>query len=116
MREAERMIGYGEHQEMYQIRMEDILYFEAVGEKVFAYTEDNIYEIKKRLYQVEEIAEPYDFVRASKSMLVNADRIVSIASVAGSRGRLTMDNGEAVIASRMYYKPLLYSIKWKAIS
>ena len=54
--------------------------------------------------------------RASKSMLVNTDRISSIASISGSRGKIMMDNGEAIIASRMYYKSLLSSMKWKKIS
>ena len=36
------------------IRTEDILYFEAVQNKVFAYTSNKFYEIKSRLYQLEE--------------------------------------------------------------
>ena len=108
MGDANKITGYGEHRELYRISTDEILYFEAVGEKVFAYTEQEIYEIKK--------VNAYDFTRASKSMLVNTDRISSIASISGSRGKIMMDNGEAVIASRMYYKPLLSSMKWKKIS
>ena len=109
MGDANKITGYGEHRELYRISTDEILYFEAVGEKVFAYTEQEIYEIKNRLYQIEEKVNSYDFTRASKSMLVNTDRISSIASISGSRGKIMMDNGEAVIASRMYYKPLLSS-------
>lgn len=116
MGDANKITGYGEHRELYRISTDEILYFEAVGEKVFAYTEQEIYEIKKRLYQIEETAGRFDFIRASKSLLVNANRISSMASMAGSRGKIMMDNGEAVIASRMYYKPLLSSMKWKKIS
>lgn len=116
MGDANKITGYGEHKELYRISTDEILYFEAVGEKVFAYTEQEIYEIKNRLYQIEEEVNAYDFTRASKSMLVNTDRISSIASISGSRGKIMMDNGEAVIASRMYYKPLLSSMKWKKIS
>ena len=115
MRE-EKIIGYGDHRDMYQLQMDDILYFEAVGERVFAYTAEQVYEVKKRLYQIEETAGRFDFIRASKSLLVNANRISSMASVAGSRGKIMMDTGEAVIASRMYYKPVLSSMKWKKIS
>ncbi|MFR0782984.1 MAG: LytTR family DNA-binding domain-containing protein [Coprococcus sp.] len=111
MGDANKITGYGEHRELYRISTDEILYFEAVGEKVFAYTEQEIYEIKNRLYQIEEKVNSYDFTRASKSMLVNTDRISSIASISGSRGKIMMDNGEAVIASRMYYKPLLSSMK-----
>ena len=113
MGDANKITGYGEHRELYRISTDEILYFEAVGEKVFAYTEQEIYEIKNRLYQIEEKVNAYDFTRASKSMLVNTDRI---SSIWGSRGKIMMDNGEAVIASRMYYKPLLSSMKWKKIS
>lgn len=116
MGDANKITGYGEHRELYRISTDEILYFEAVGEKVFAYTEQEIYEIKNRLYQIEEKVNAYDFTRASKSMLVNTDRISSIASISGSRGKIMMDNGEAVIASRMYYKPLLSSMKWKKIT
>ena len=115
MGDANKITGYGEHRELYRISTDEILYFEAVGEKVFAYTEQEIYEIKNRLYQIEEKVNAYDFTRASKSMLVNTDRISSIASISGSRGKIMMDNGEAVIASRMYYKPLLSSMTWLAM-
>ena len=40
--------------EFVSIRTEDILYFEAVQNKVFAYTSNKFYEIKSRLYQLEE--------------------------------------------------------------
>ena len=88
MGDANKITGYGEHRELYRISTDEILYFEAVGEKVFAYTEQEIYEIKNRLYQIEEKVNSYDFTRASKSMLVNTDRISSIASISGSRGTM----------------------------
>ena len=43
MGDANKITGYGEHRELYRISMDEILYFEAVGEKVFAYTEQEIY-------------------------------------------------------------------------
>ncbi len=97
------IVGYGPEKEIYQLRIDAILYFEAVGEKVFAYTKSNVYEIKHRLYQVEEKLKAYGFIRISKSMLINASKIASIASEGGGRGRIHMTNGESVIASRAYY-------------
>ena len=37
---------------VYQIPLADILYFEAVGDQVFAYTTDELYSVKKRLYEI----------------------------------------------------------------
>lgn len=42
----------GQHLERFSL--EDVYYFEAVDEKVFAYTKEKIYEIKCRLYEVEQ--------------------------------------------------------------
>ena len=108
------IVGYGQQKEMYQIRLDAILYFEAVGENVFAYTRGNVYEIRMRLYQVEEHVSKHRFIRASKSMIVNMARIASVAADGSGRGRVVMVNGETVIASRSYYKSLVEAIKSEA--
>lgn len=105
------IIGYGEDREMFQIRLDAIFYFEAVGEKVFAYTKGNVYEIKQRLYQVEEKTDTFSFVRISKSVLVNLKKIVSISPDDGGRGRIKLTNGENVIISRAYYKTVSETLK-----
>lgn len=51
---GESIRGYTEKKDCVSIRTEDILYFEAVQNKVFAYTSNKFYEIKSRLYQLEE--------------------------------------------------------------
>ena len=49
-----------------QIPLRDILYFETVDGRVFAYTVECVYEIKGRLYQVEEKVNKRNICRASK--------------------------------------------------
>lgn len=105
------IIGYGAKREMYQIRIEAIMYFEAVGENVFAYTKENVYEIKQRLYKIEEEVSSYSFIRASKSLLVNTKKISSVSPDAGGRLSLRLINGEIVIASRGYAKQVMDVIK-----
>lgn len=105
------IIGYGQEREIYQIRLDAILYFEAVSEKVFAYTKQNVYEIKQRLYQLEDFTKGQHFVRAAKSLLINIKKIESIASATGGRGKINLINGETVIASRAYYKDIMDKIK-----
>lgn len=107
---GKQITGYGENKEMYQIRIADILYFEAVGELVFAYTKDQVYEIKMRLYQVEENTKGDRMVRGSKSILVNLRHIQSVRPALNGRLYATMANGEEILISRQYAKGVTDSI------
>lgn len=51
---GDTLTGYRQTKEKVSVRIEDVLYFETVDGLVFAYTVDSVYEIKDRLYQVEE--------------------------------------------------------------
>ena len=55
-----------------------------------------------RLYELEERLNSWDFIRASKSVIVNFGRVQSIRPDLGGRLRLTMENGEVVGVSRQY--------------
>lgn len=105
------IIGYGPEKEMYQVRLDAILYFEAVGENVFAYTKGNVYEIKQRLYRIEEKVKELSFERASKSLLVNLKKISSVATESGGRARILLINQETVIASRSYSRKIIEAMK-----
>ena len=89
-----------------QVSLSDILYFEAVGEQVFAYTENEVYQVKVRLYEVEEQYQKYKFVRCSKSVIVNLTKIESFRPTPGSRLYAKMKNGEDIVVSRMYAKEI----------
>ena len=65
-----KFAGYDEHG-ICTIAASDIYYFEAVDNKVFAYCKQSVYEVKERLYQLEEVIEELPFMRISKSMIVN---------------------------------------------
>lgn len=84
------------------IPVHNILYIEAVNRKVFIYTEHEIYETDKRLYEMAEILRGMTFVQASKQIIVNLLKVSSIYPEIGSRLLLTLDNGERIIASRQY--------------
>lgn len=97
------VVGYIEER-VYQIPLSDILYFEAVGEQVFAYTADEIYSIKNRLYEIEELYSDRKFIRCSKSVVVNILKIESFRPALDSRFYAKMKNGEEILISRMYAK------------
>ena len=103
--------GYNEDKALCNIKVDDILYFEAVGELVFAYTNDAVYEVKMRLYQAEEQVENNGILRASKSMLVNIRKIESLKSALNGRLMAPMVNGEEIMISRAYSKNIIGYIK-----
>lgn len=61
----------------YYLNLNDILFFETSENNVEAHTEKEVYKIKYRLYELEEIL-PNNFVRVSKSTILNVNRIYSI--------------------------------------
>lgn len=58
----------------YYLPLEDILFFETDGKEILAHTIDQMYTIKYRLYELEEILPGY-FMRVSKSTILNIKRI-----------------------------------------
>lgn len=90
--------------------LEEVCYFEAVDEKVFAYTKDRIYEMKLRLYEVEAAYQEYHFVRCSKSMVLNLMLLESISPALNGRFYAHMKNGEKVMISRQYVPALKQAV------
>ena len=82
--------------------LNDILYIESVDRKTFLYTEQQIYETDKRLYELEDHLKNRSFFRVSKAVIINLKRTRSIRPEIGARLLLTMDNGERIIVSRQY--------------
>ena len=103
---GESIMGYTTSKECISVRVEDVLYFEAVDGKVFAYTKDDYYEIKRRLYQVEEKMARKCIHRASKTTLVNADYIVSVRTALNGRLYVRMENQEEILVTRKYAKEI----------
>lgn len=86
----------------FQVAPEEIYYFEAVDNKVFLYLENEVYETKMRLYELEDIFQGTDFFRASKSCIVNLSKVKRLSPAFNGRFEALMQNGERVIISRQY--------------
>ena len=89
-------------QHIRQFNLKDVYYFEALDEKVFAYTAGQVYEIKMRLYEVEKAYENYHFVRCSKSVVMNLMLLDSISPALSGRFFAHLKNGEKLMISRQY--------------
>lgn len=89
---------------MFFVNSSDILYFDSVDNRTFLYTEDDAMEIKQRLYELEVSLSDKDFVRISKSQIVNINKIRSLKPELNRTILATMSNGEQLYISRKYVK------------
>ena len=94
--------GITDRQHMVRFRLEDVYYFEALDEKVFAYTKEQVCEVKMRLYEAEKLYKAYHFVRCSKSVVLNLMLLESISPALNGRFFAHMKNGEKLMISRQY--------------
>ncbi len=88
------------------IPLYEIFYFESVDEKVFCYTKNDTYEVKYRLYELEEILTKARFIRISISMILNVAQVEAFKSSMNGRMEARLKNGEAVAISRSYVPSL----------
>lgn len=88
--------------EIYLLDTAQVIYIESAGRKCFIYTSNEIYESDFRLYELEQQLEEYKFIRVSKSFLIHLQNIQSLKADINRKIRITMSNGEQIIASRQY--------------
>lgn len=88
--------------EIYLLDTAEIIYIESVDRKCFVYTAHETYESDFRLYELEQQLEEYGFFRVSKSFLIHLKKIKSLKADINRKIRITMSNGEQIIASRQY--------------
>lgn len=105
-RKGDTIMGYTQDPACLSIRIEDILYFETVDGNAFAYTADELYKLSGRLYQDEEDVKRSYICRASKTMLVNMDKIESVRTALNGRLYAKMENGEEILVTRKYAKEI----------
>lgn len=105
LREDERLTGYIEDK-IVKLSLKDIYYFEAVDNKIFAYAEKETYEIHKKLYEIEQDFDKTDFLRISKSAIVNTSKIAYVKPIFNGRFEAKLKNGEKIIISRQYVTEL----------
>jgi len=90
----------------YYISLEEILFFETERNGICAHTINNIYNVKYKLYELEEFL-PGHFMRVSKSTILNTNHIYSITRSISSSSKVEFQNThKQVFVSRYYYKPL----------
>lgn len=87
---------------IFQIPPSDIYYFESVDNRVFAYAREDVYDVKGRLYDIEERFRHTDFFRASKSTIINLSKVKNFSPGFNGRFEACLENGEKLLISRQY--------------
>lgn len=77
--------------ETHLIDVSKIIYVEAMERKTFVYTQNDYYESKLKLYEMEERLVECGFVRVSKSCLVHLRYIKSLRNDIDRKLRLTLE-------------------------
>ena len=95
----------------YYIPVEEVLFLETSDAEVAVHTKDEIYFSKSRLYELEEQL-PGGFIRASKSAIINTDKVRGIQkNITGSSAVEFTDTGKKAYVSRNYIKTVMDKIE-----
>ncbi len=82
--------------------LKDILYFDSVDNRVFAYTKDKTFEVRRKLFELEEDYTRTSFLRISKNAIVNIRQIERLIPEFNGRYEARLKNGESIMISRGY--------------
>lgn len=89
------------------LELKTIIFMESDGNYILIHTSKNIYKTRRKLYELEELL-PRDFIRVSKSTIVNTVRISGIKkNITGASEISFTHSTKRAYASRNYIKALI---------
>lgn len=88
------------------VLINDIFYVESVDKKVFVYCEKEVFRCNYKLYELEELLSKAGFVRVSKSVILNVEKLTGIKTLVNSKLEAKLSNGESVCVTRKYLKDI----------
>ena len=89
--------------ERVRISTEDIIFVESFGHDIVMHTQQGEFKADERLYQLERLLNPEQFIRISNSVIVARSKIDRITPALSSKFILTLSNGQSVDVTRSYY-------------
>ena len=101
---------YRDDQEFF-INSDQILFYETSDSYTYAHTRHHIYRVKCRLYELASILPP-NFLRISKSAIININPVLSFATTVGTTGTARFaGTHKRIHVSRQYIKPLRSALR-----
>jgi len=90
----------------YYFPLDTILFFETNSNQIDSHTENDVFQVKYRLYELEQNL-PTNFVRVSKSTILNVAKVYSVdRNIVSSSIVQFYNSHKKVYVSRYYYKQL----------
>lgn len=99
----------------YYLKPDEILFFETDTSGVIVHTATQMYETKYRLYELEHLL-PGDFIRISKSAILNSEKVRAIhKNITGASEVEFAGSGKKVFVSRNYFKVFMAKLEEKRL-
>ena len=89
---------------MCKVVVENILYFEATGGKIYVALKSGKYETKQKLFEIEEQLSARGFLRISKSVIINMNKVVNFRPGDDRTIIVRLSNNEEIKVTRSYAK------------
>lgn len=99
------LLGYKED-EVYILDIEKIELIYTEDKKVYARTEDDVFILRKRIFELEEMLSEMSFIRISNSEIANFKKVKSINFKLTGTIMLKLESGNKTFVSRRYIKKI----------
>lgn len=93
------------------VKLEEIEKIYALTGKVYLETKDETLEVRKRIYELEEILPKRNFLRISNSEIINFDKVKNIELKIYGSLVINFYSGKVTYASRRYIKKIKEFLK-----
>ena len=92
-----------EKRERMNLTVNEVLFIEAFGKDIEVHTDGDTYYAQERMYQLERILDPKEFIRVSKSVIVSRRNVKRIRPMLSKKFVLILTNGTKVDVTKKYY-------------
>ncbi len=106
VRSVDQSISCKREGKEFSIPLSDVFYIESVDKKTFVYGETEVYQTRLRLAELEKMLSHAGFVRVSKSVILNIEKLRGVKNLANSRLEAFLSNNERICVSRKYLKEI----------
>lgn len=102
VKSLEKIITCKKENEEYSVPVNDIYYMESVDKKGFIYTQSEVYQTPHRLLELEKKLSGDGFVRVSRSVIINIEKLKGIKNLPNSKLEAILTNDERICVNRNY--------------
>lgn len=92
-----------ELKERIRIPAAEVVFIESFGKEIEIHTMRETYFSRDRMYQLESLLDPKEFLRISKSVIISKKHVKKIRPSLSMKFVLTMSDGTLVDVTRSYY-------------